>query len=826
MNNDNNKADEDFRRVLATATKLESLQSNPESVIDFFLAPATKLHAKLCKDCLKLLFGQEFKLDYYRKAEELVWRRIYHDLYKFQKTKKPLIKRQDSCLIESHFISGVGFYSSLIIRLRSHYKVNATHGFVAPLNLSFGPIDNFSCDRRLNNEDEQFENTDHDNSMFVDEGLKGGISGTAQEWARQAIYRSLVYMGDLARYLMETSQFNFRSLAFKFYFSASRNQPEYGLPFNQLATLAGGINHNLDAVCNYMRCSLRAKPFEGAEGNMMKIFELNDRFYDDISHNDHAISFAKVISSKDPSLAAESLVRAVIVIFIKVVSDIRAAICHDVDKGQLENIIQETRLFFENLREALELEPIPFIESHGENEHGFAPISSGSNNSRRLRYVSPTIMYELCSISLMLIAECQKRRVTRATTLDPVQDNLMDLVNTLALNLLHYATTKCYKMVIAKVQELRIRRSESNTCNESMMRSSCSNNSVRSSENINSMSDSVSKRNKSRIRQRRAVANFADDNKSSAKPQNCHSDDSDLSELEETALSTIDALDISSGMSEEVDHEAIDLIDLSSASDEELSARESRRKLIGSAISLRGDCGLSKPAVRQTRSQNYDMLRLGENVHSSSSLPVPDLLTGDNLNEAMSESIDLVGFNDNGSDKGLIQDDSLRHSYKISDESDFESVMSHIYSQTYLPTVKILCDWLLTDSMVISSNLPSFREFCDELDEMVVSLNDLKKLTSIRETCNISIRDSSDEEKISDSPILRHSYNGPDWTQRYPLSCDHPLFYLGPLKSVHERNIDFTYPEELTSSESGFITIQCVIAFSHALSAFLENKNL
>lgn len=810
--NDDSKTNEDYRRVSATANKLETIQSNLESVIDFFLTPIVRLYSKLCNDCLKLLFECEFKLDHFRKAEELVWRRIYHDVYRFQKTKRQPLRRHDECLIESHFISGIGFYSSLIVRLRSHYKIYDVQGVIVPLNLTLGPLDNF-VDNQLLNEEDNDQITNDDNSMCIDVSDIDHNS-KAKEWASQAIYRSLVYMGDLARYLLDLpyTQFNYRNLAFEFYKSASRNQPENGLPFNQLATLAGNRNHNLDAVCNYMRCCMRPKPFEGAEGNMRKIFDLNKKSYDEIGTIGQVLKVSEVLSSIDPSKAAETMMKGIIVTFIKLTADFWTLISQPEDQNLKELIAEETNIFFESLREALELEPIVPLATSINIEQEFCPISGGSSYTGTPKYICSTIMYEFCSISIMLIARCQKQNLSAPTLIETTDVNVTDLVNTLALNLLHYSTSKCLKMITSKVQDLRMNRQEhlkaeartfskhSSELGLQSSRGNLSTGSQRSIDNVNS-AEATSRRALSRLRKRKAATNYSDNNR--LKPIVLHNEDSDMSELEETALSTIDALDISSDMSEDADYKINDLIDLDSSSEENSLPNQYFPTTVGSVNNL------SKPILRPTRSQNYELERSLNLVNSSNSLPVPDLLTGDldyKINSKVSATSQSPEESTSGSD--AIDKDSSQSN----ELNEFESALAYIYNQTYLPTIKIICDWLLSNGAIISSNLLSFRAFCNELGDLVSLLDDLRKITDA---------DSHDDQ----FDAFKHTYDGPTWIQKYPLSCDFPLLNLEPLKTVHELNIEFKYRRELNDYESGFINIQCMVAFFHALTAFLENKS-
>lgn len=819
MMNDDTKFNEDYRRVLATASKLETIQSNLESVIDFFLTPIVKLYSKLCNDCLKLLFECEFKLDHFRKAEELVWRRIYHDIYRFHRTKRLCVKKHDESLLESHFVAGIGFYSSLIVRLRYHYKIYDVQGVIVPLNLTLEPLDSFGLNERLNIVEDSLVSNDSDVSLKESQSANHAL---ARDWAKQAIYRSLVYMGDLARYLLETSHFDYRKLAFEFYKSAFKNQPDHGLPFNQLATLAGSMNHNLDAVCNYMRCCLRPKPFEGAEGNMRKIFDLNNKFYKEIKDTGHICRISDVLASKEPSASAESMVKTIIVTFIKLTSDLWAAITSDVDSEQAKiEIIEETQLFFKSLREALELEPIVPLAQPDDYEHEFLPISGGSSYEEKPRYISPTIMYEFCTVSILLIAKCQKVRASSNQD-DIANDYVTDLVNTLALNLLHYSTSKCQRMIMSKVQELRMNRSDFKEKIETVtFKNNLSSGSQKSLDVATTGFEASSRRALSRLRQRKAAANYLDDQHHQRfKSMTHHNEDSDMSELEETALSTIDALDISSEMSEDANYNDGDLIDLeSSSSDDRSSSRNIDNNRTPS--NLLNSNNLCRPILRPTRSQNYE-LEKSTSLAATNSLPVPDLLTGnvnfqeeDNLPPATSESpleshkgSDVVERTSppSLSDKGSAS--------QTKEASTLESSFAYIYTQSYLPTIKIFCDWILSNGAIISSNLESFRSFCSELDDLVTLLSDLKKLAANNGVANAS----------ATSHIFEHTFDGSTWVQKYPLSCDYPLLYLGPLQSVHELNIDFKTSRDLNDSEAGFMTVQCVEAFLYALNAFLENK--
>lgn len=633
-----NTKDDEYSHLLSIANKLEAIQSNSESVIDLFATPAVKLYANLCNDCVKLFSRRidRFRLDDYRKAEELIWKRVYHDIYRNQKPRRQRVKKQDNLLMESHFLAGIGFYSNMIILLRLRYNILNTVGLPDSLNLTLGPIDSFSENIRLNaNVDQSKHDFDH-NQITSDDS--DATLGLASEWARQAIYRSLVYMGDLSRYLHEISQVDYRYLSSYFYKCAFHYQPDKGLPFNQLATLSmsNNTNHNLSAITNFMRCCLRKKPFEGAEINMKKIFELNEKILEQERCNS-VMKASEVLSSKDPGSSAESLVRSTIVKFIGLTSDLWNSTSDKSNQVPKIGLTDKLLSFFENLREALELIPIVPVATPTRYEESFQPVSVGDSSSEKPKYISPTIMYEFCSISLMLLARCCKSKSSDYADF-VYQDPIISSVNTLCLNLLHYSTSKCQKMIVSKIQDLRVLQ-------------------------------------------------------------------------QEIALTRID-------------------------------------------------------------------------------------------NEIANSE----------------------------DDRFMKSALAHVYTKTFLPTVKILCDWLLSNGDIIASNLQSFCSFYSELGELVSLLTELKRVAETLDKLAINGDTDSNCHPIlnsnnsNSSELYRHKFDGPNWKQKYPISCDYPLLDIEPLKNVHQLNIDFSYLKRLDDTEAGFLTIECLIAFFNVLKIFLENK--
>lgn len=815
--------DDVFYHVLSTANMLEAIQRNLYSVIDFFATSSiVKLQAKLSHECLRLFskHSERFRLDQYRKAEELVWKRLYHDIYRFQRGCRHRIKKQDDFLLETHFVSGIGFYSHLIVQLRVRYKLLSVSGLPEPLNLTLGTLDTFSKYGKINQVID-----DKSDVTTVTEDLKALDSSETQidlarEWARQAIYRSLIYMGDLARYLIEISQGNYRILSYHLYRSAALYQPDHGLPFNQLANLSGGINHSLGAITNFMRSALKKKPFDSAEVNMKKIFELNDKHYKELNRTQIILKASDVLSSKNPGLAAESMLRITVIRFIKLSSDIWEATYKDPDQACFKSISEEIVNFFEVLREALDLEPIVPLANVVRHEERFQPISGIYAPSDKPRYVTPTIMYEFCSVSMMLLAKARRKYNNPQVCPNASEDAVINAINIIALNLLHYSTSKCQRMIMSKVHELRVRRQEvidkvsgNNQKSELNSRWDASSDSLRSLEILNSTSESANKKTLSRLKQRKAAMNYS----SHWRPKAIilHSEEMDISELEETALSTIDALDIGSDISNSSKEQHEDLIDLGSSSSDDTSLVRVRDR--SNSLS-RTDLAVQRPRlfIRSTRSQNYEREK---NPGVSNSSAIPDLLTGEVQNDYVSKSTITSKSSVNSSCDSDTQEHEnfLELESSPSEPSIYESALAHLYLNTYLPSIKILCDWLLSNGDIIGSNLQSFCSFYSELNDLVSMMNELKKVADSLESVQSTISDRCGD-------TYKHSFDGSEWRQKFPLSCDFPLVGLDPLKNVHDLNVDFSYSRELNDSEAGFITVQCISAFFHTLRIFLENK--
>lgn len=270
--------------------------------------------------------------DVIRKAEDILWRKVYHSLSAVWKSTtsgksgllRPPIRTveetssvsTESELIVAHFMSGIGVYNNIIRTVVSNLVTN--------------------------------EGNDDDFMMVNTWNIPSSNVFSSNEKVRQIIHHSLICQGDLSRYLLEISSrmrksnsdnghrsgstgrrvndrrrvpdhrrtgsdhrrhpvneyrrssddtrrsvddqeqqqqqqqqkgdnynnyrspYDHRKLAQHYYMQAIKVNPDIGMPLNQLGTLTEKKS-KLEAIYYYMKCLSSKVPFDGAESNLKRI---------------------------------------------------------------------------------------------------------------------------------------------------------------------------------------------------------------------------------------------------------------------------------------------------------------------------------------------------------------------------------------------------------------------------------------------------------------------------------------------------------------------------------------------------------------------------
>ncbi|XP_041253149.1 protein SMG5 isoform X2 [Onychostruthus taczanowskii] len=217
-----------YRAVVEAVHRLDLILGNKAAYQDVFKPENISLRNKLRELCVKLMFLHP--VDYGRKAEELLWRKVYYEVIQLIKTNKKHIHSRSTleCAYRTHLVAGIGFYQHLLLYIQSHYQLE------------------LQC----------CIDWTHVTDPLI--GCKKPVSASEKEmeWAQMACHRCLVYLGDLARYQNELAGVDTELLAERFYYQALSVAPQVGMPFNQLGTLAGSKYYNVEATYCYLRCSL------------------------------------------------------------------------------------------------------------------------------------------------------------------------------------------------------------------------------------------------------------------------------------------------------------------------------------------------------------------------------------------------------------------------------------------------------------------------------------------------------------------------------------------------------------------------------------------
>ncbi|XP_049792137.1 nonsense-mediated mRNA decay factor SMG5 isoform X1 [Schistocerca nitens] len=244
-----------YRTVTEVARQLDDGRSLAEEVGDLFTSSLLLKQSRLKELCERIIFAQP--LQYGRKTEELLWRKGFYEVITSAKKLTPKEKwsPSDRAKILMHLSSATGYYLHVLFRLQVDYDMDLRSIVDFPAIL--------------------------DNTLHLQGTMSPPpeITAEAKEWARQAAHRCLVYLGDLSRYSTELEPWHLHlELPSRYYLQALMVLPGNGMPHNQLGTVAGTRNYCVDAAYHYMRSITSEQPFDGADGNLRRIFDRNSKW--------------------------------------------------------------------------------------------------------------------------------------------------------------------------------------------------------------------------------------------------------------------------------------------------------------------------------------------------------------------------------------------------------------------------------------------------------------------------------------------------------------------------------------------------------------------
>ncbi|XP_001599646.2 protein SMG5 isoform X1 [Nasonia vitripennis] len=237
-----------YKNITEIAKKLEEHKNRALTTIDIFTPTGEALRSKLKDYCERLIINDP--VNHVQKTEELLWRRCCYDIVSAAKKlrKGNAWNETEEAFLSVHLSVGAGFYHHLILRLLLEYDLKLP-----------GVID--------------FAYTQNQKEIIhMEKGINKSKVPTLEvkKCVTRFIHRSLICLGDLARYQLDLEPHWDPQVAIRYYKMAVAVDDKYGMPHNQLGTVAGNKNYGLDAVYHYLRSILCLEPFEGAEGNLKR----------------------------------------------------------------------------------------------------------------------------------------------------------------------------------------------------------------------------------------------------------------------------------------------------------------------------------------------------------------------------------------------------------------------------------------------------------------------------------------------------------------------------------------------------------------------------
>ncbi|KAH3838145.1 hypothetical protein DPMN_111551 [Dreissena polymorpha] len=355
--------------ALEAVKKLDESLKNKKAYREVFSQNAVGLRYKLREYCERLMFYNP--LYYGRKAEEVLWRKVFYDIIQLVKKNRRHVRVGSSLetAYRTHLSSACGYYYHLLFRLQKEFKLKLDIKIDFPLLPDTNP------------------------SRFIKAVRQRDVTPAMKEWAMKTVHRCLICLGDIARYQQDFDS-GLNATAERFYQQAWMLFPEMGVAHNQLGTLATSRYFYCEAAYHYIRCLASEQPFEGAEGNLLRLFEKNQKRYADL--------ISEV--SKVPANPQDQCYNDLKDFFIRFMNLLKIFYRHDVPAGQDNTEIQEScQTILHSFNHCMFYEPTSYSDDLSEDN---------------LHYMEDDIVFKIviiCIATIHVLQQRGSRKVTAAT---------------------------------------------------------------------------------------------------------------------------------------------------------------------------------------------------------------------------------------------------------------------------------------------------------------------------------------------------------------------------------------------------------------------------
>ncbi|XP_043584073.1 protein SMG5 [Bombus pyrosoma] len=747
------------------AKRLDEQKSRALTITDLFTPSGEGLRVKLKDYCVRLITKDP--VEYARKTEELLWRKAFYDIvYASKKLRKGNAWTEtEKAMLSVHLAVGVGFYHHFILKLQLEYGLDLVGA------IDFAYVQNVTG---LSSVKSKISQSKHHTEE-------------AKQCVMRLIHRSLVCLGDLARYKLELDPYWDPLIAKRYYKMAIATDPNIGMPHNQMGTIAGNTNYGLDAVYHYMRCILCSEPFEGAEGNLKRAIVTHSIYTDE----------------KYPTHVCVSRLFSLLQLW-------------DYDVPNSDRINQECQDLLTNIENCLSTEQSEpnntnTITSTNDKESNIEVYLQNCKNEQT-NYLTDDMIFKIVAICLMSISRLKSKESSEV-------QGVVAITLAILSQLIQFTITRLQESFIdLSLPNIEVSNSKNNDCNTESIDAEDKDNAVKQL-NFDESNESKIINDKKASFEKESVENNSDIQNGSRKTRDKtkslltklrrrkrrNSSDSDASDIDPTLESSSD--EINSDVSETED----DILSEENVLSEDALSED-----------ITDDEG-APVQVNQEDIDNSEAKKINGHIEMERKSETPEMITEQvqNGEQTLNDQVDKkVNDKDSLANSGSIEtnsnstfDENSASSNRVtyiaqSKKENFkpEDVLNIINGKEILASIKICCDWLKSN--------PDIIRICGKSSRTL-----LKRVTILLNLININTETLLKNFK-DDSMILSSADKLKECVKIVPLPEDIDLRGLNLLEDAQKSlNWKILHRHKMNKQEETLLRALKLIEFGHFLSS-------
>ncbi|XP_050496513.1 nonsense-mediated mRNA decay factor SMG5 [Bombus huntii] len=747
------------------AKRLDEQKSRALTITDLFTPSGEGLRVKLKDYCVRLITKDP--VEYARKTEELLWRKAFYDIvYASKKLRKGNAWTEtEKAMLSVHLAVGVGFYHHFILKLQLEYGLDLVGA------IDFAYVQNVTGLSSVKSKISQ--------SKHHTEEVK--------QCVMRLIHRSLVCLGDLARYKLELDPYWDPLIAKRYYKMAIATDPNIGMPHNQMGTIAGNTNYGLDAVYHYMRCILCSEPFEGAEGNLKRAIVTHSIYTDE----------------KYPTHVCVSRLFSLLQLW-------------DYDVPNSDRINQECQDLLTNIENCLSTEQSEpnntnTISSTNEKESNIEVYLQNCKNEQT-NYLTDDMIFKIVAICLMSISRLKGKESSEV-------QGVVAITLAILSQLIQFTITRLQESFIdLSLPNIEVSNSKNNNCNTESIDVEDKDNAIKQLNFDESNESKIINDNKASF-EKESVENNSEIQNGSRKTRDKtkslltklrrrkrrNSSDSDASDIDPTLESSSD--EINSDVSETED----DILSEENVLSEDALSED-----------ITDDEGASVQ-VNQEDIDKSEAKKINGHIEMERKSETPEMITEQvqNGEQTLNDQMDKkVNDKDSLANSGSIEtnsnstfDENSASSNRVtyiaqSKKENFkpEDVLNIINGKEILASIKICCDWLKSN--------PDIIRICGKSSRTL-----LKRVTILLNLINMNTETLLKNFK-DDSMILSSADKLKECVKIVPLPEDIDLRGLNLLEHAQKSlNWKILHRHKMNKQEETLLRALKLIEFGHFLSS-------